>query len=104
MTGPLDEESPVRTLARALQHPVRIRILDHLREHEAASPSELATVWGDVRINVLAYHCRRSSPRRYLTRRWKRSAVTIGVDVGRSAVRTAGVICSARLSRLASAA
>ncbi|ADB50391.1 winged helix-turn-helix domain-containing protein [Conexibacter woesei] len=45
-------------LARALAHPVRVRILGYLRERGAASPSELAKAW-DVSINLLAYHFRR---------------------------------------------
>lgn len=44
-------------LARALQHPVRVRILDHLREHDIASPKQLSDAWG-IRLNVLSYHCR----------------------------------------------
>lgn len=45
-------------LARALAHPLRVRILAYLREHAAASPSELAKAW-DVSVNLLAYHFRR---------------------------------------------
>lgn len=58
MPTTIAQESRVTRLAKALQHPVRVRILEHLRTHDTASPSELATAWG-IRLGVISYHCRR---------------------------------------------
>lgn len=59
MTSPPQAaEARVTRLAVAMQHPVRVRILAHLRSHDTASPSELASAW-NLRLGVLAYHCRK---------------------------------------------
>ncbi len=49
------EEDAVR-LARALGHPLRVRIMNALNR-TPASPSELAAEWG-MEVAGLAYHCR----------------------------------------------
>ena len=55
-----DAREPIETrVAKALAHPLRVRILAHLREHGRASPGQLATAWGDVPLNTVSYHMRR---------------------------------------------
>ncbi len=54
LNGKTDEDA-VR-LARALGHPLRLKIMNALNR-EPASPSELAAEWG-LEVAGLAYHCR----------------------------------------------
>ncbi|MGB2711990.1 MAG: helix-turn-helix domain-containing protein [Conexibacter sp.] len=49
---------PAPKIAAALSHPVRVRILAHLRAHEVASPSELASALG-LPLGKVSYHVRR---------------------------------------------
>jgi len=47
-----------RKLDLAQRHPVRRLIVEHLRKHGPATPSQLAAAW-NVPLNVVAYHCRK---------------------------------------------
>lgn len=58
MSDSFSMDPAVVNLAKAMQHPIRVRILGYLQEHDAASPSQLSAEW-DLRLNVVAYHCRR---------------------------------------------
>src|ERR1700754_2472184 len=49
-------ETPEARIAKALSHPLRARILERLREHEA-SPGELAEALGES-LGVVSYHVR----------------------------------------------
>jgi DNA-binding transcriptional ArsR family regulator len=53
-----DPSAHITQLAKALNHPVRVRILVHLRAHDTASPSELAHALG-ADLGTLSYHFKR---------------------------------------------
>jgi DNA-binding transcriptional ArsR family regulator len=45
---------------KALAHPVRVKVLAHLRDVEMASPNELATRF-DTTLGTMSYHVRTGS-------------------------------------------
>lgn len=52
-------------LARALDHPIRERILAYLRDHEDLSAGELSKMWG-LDVSVISYHVKRLAALRFL--------------------------------------
>lgn len=52
-------------LARALDHPLRERILAYIRDHEDLSASELSKTWG-LDVSVISYHVKRLAALRFL--------------------------------------
>lgn len=58
MPRAMDADASIIKLARALNHPLRVRILVHLRTNDTASPSELVEAL-DANLNTLSYHFRR---------------------------------------------
>lgn len=55
----MDPRPPLDTrTVKALSHPMRVKILDHLRTVPEASPNELADAF-DASLGVTSYHVRR---------------------------------------------
>lgn len=67
------DAQPNLRLASALNHPIRARILAHLRDNDEASPGQLAKAWG-IDVGVVSYHVRKLASLRfvYLVRRVQR--------------------------------
>lgn len=52
-------------LARALDHPIRERILTYLRDHDDVSAIQLSKMW-ELDVSVISYHVKRLAALRFL--------------------------------------